>query len=368
MTKLAFLDYFGELEDPRIDRTKLYPVEEILLTTLCAVICGAEGWNDVELFGLSKAEFLKEYLPYENGIPSDDTFRRFFRSVDPKVFQDCFIKWVNSLGIEVRDKVIAIDGKTLRRSHDGDKKALHMVSAFATEARLVLAQQKTSEKSNEITAIPELLKLLDIKGATVSIDAMGCQKSKAREIVSKEGDYILGLKGNHNSLHEDIMQFFDDKELLKDADYYEETDGGHGRIELRKCTVTDKVDWLKERHNWEGLRSIVKVESKTESSDNREPDTRYYISSLPADAKRILISVRSHWAIENSLQWVLDMSFNEDHSRIRKMNALENMAIIKHLALNMIRKIQQKRQSIKGLRKVAGWDNRTLQAILQQKL
>lgn len=367
MTELSFLDYFEELEDPRVERTKFYPVDEILLTTLCAVICGSEGWSDVELFGKYKADFLKEYLPFEHGIPSDDTFRRFFRSIDSKVFQDCFIRWVGSLDIPLNNKVIAIDGKTLRRSHDGDKKALHMVSAFATEARIVLAQQKTSDKSNEITAIPELLNLLDIKGATISIDAMGCQKKIASQIIAKEGNYILGLKGNQSSLHDDVKLFFADKELLKDVDYYEEIDGGHGRIETRKCTVTDQIGWLKQHHKWDGLRSIIKIEPYTGSHDKRKPDTRYYISSEPADAKKSLGSVRSHWAIENSLHWVLDMSFNEDQSRIRKKNAPENMAVIKHIALNMIRKIQQNRQSIKALRKVAGWDDKTLHNILQQK-
>lgn len=368
MSDLLFLDYFEDLEDPRIERKKLHPVDEILLTTLCAVICGSEGWSDVESFGKCKLLFLKKYLPFKNGIPSDDTFRRFFRSVDSKTFQDCFIKWVGSLDISLNSKVIAIDGKTLRGSHDGDKKALHMVSAFATEARIVLAQQKTDAKSNEITAIPQLLNLLDIKGATVSIDAMGCQKKIASQIVAKDGDYILGLKGNQSSLFDDVKHFFEDKELLKDTVYYEEADGGHGRVEIRKCTVTDKIDWLKERHKWDGLKSIIKIESNTDSKENRKPETRYYISSAAANAKKMLESVRSHWGIENSLHWVLDMSFNEDQSRIRKSNAPENMAVVKHIALNMIRKIQQKRQSIKGLRKIAGWDDEKLHNILKQKI
>lgn len=367
MSELSFLDHFEKIEDPRIDRKKLHPVSEILLTTLCAVICGSEGWSDVETFGKCKVNFLKQYLPFENGIPSDDTFRRFFRSIDSKVFQECFIDWVNSLDVPLDGKVIAIDGKTLRRSHDGDKQALHMVSAFATEARIVLAQQKTNEKSNEITAIPELLNLLSIKGCTISIDAMGCQKKIASQIIAKEGDYILGLKGNQSSLHNDVKLFFNDKELLGDTESYEETDGGHGRIEFRKCTVTDKIDWIKKRHKWDGIKSIIRIDSNTDSSENRKPETRYYISSVPANARKMLESVRSHWAIENSLHWVLDMSFNEDQSRIRKKNAPENMAVIKHMALNMIRKIQQKRQSIKALRKAAGWEDNTLHNILKQK-
>ena len=366
MKDLGFLDYFSDLNDPRSGINKLYPIDEILFTTLCSVICGAEGWNDVEDFGDAKLDFLREFLPYKEGVPSDDTFRRFFRAIDPKVFQTCFIEWVGSLGIPIENSIIAIDGKTLRRSHDGDKKAIHMVSAFATEARIVLAQQKTDEKSNEINAIPQLLDLLDIKGSVISIDAMGCQKKIASQIVAKEGDYILALKGNQSSLHDDIKLFFGDSNLHENTKSFEETDGGHGRIEVRKCSVTDKIDWLKENHKWDGLRSIIKIESYTDSREKRKPDTRYYISSLPADAKKILESVRSHWAIENSLHWVLDMSFNEDLSRIRRENSPENMAVIKHIALNMIRKIQQKRQSIKALRKKAGWDNQILRNIMIQ--
>jgi len=405
MAELSFLDYFSKIEDPRIDRNKLYPVDEILLTSLCAVICGAEGWQDVEVFGKSKLLFLRQYLPFDNGIPSDDTFRRFFRAISQNTFQDCFISWVNSLDISINNSVIAIDGKTSRRSHDGAQKALHTVSAFASEARIVLGQQKTDEnevisnearfdlgalkfrqKSNEITAIPQLLELLDIKGSIVTIDAMGTQKDIAQKITDKEADYILALKGNQSSLNDDVRMFFEDDDLVQHLDKYEETDGGHGRIEVRKCTATDDIDWLNERHDWTGLKSIIRIESEVERSGKNTSETRYYISSLPADNKKLQHCIRSHWAIENSLHWVLDMSFNDDQSRIRKENAPENevisnkarfdlevlkfrqnMAIIKHTALNMIRGIQKKRQSIKGLRKQAGWNNDVLDSILQQK-
>ncbi len=366
MKHVEFLDYFSDLDDPR-SHNVIYPIDEILFLTLCAVICGAEGWEDIEDFGKSKLVFLRQYLPLDNGIPSDDTFRRFFRSIDHKAFQEMFIGWVNSLDITVNNKVIAIDGKTSRRSHDGDKKALHTVSAFASEARIVLGQQKTDEKSNEITAIPQLIELLDIKGSTVTIDAMGTQKDIAAKIVEKEADYILALKGNQSSLNDDVRLFFEDDKLTEHLERCEETDGEHGRIEVRKCTVTDDIDWLKERHNWVGLNSIIKIESDVDRKGKNTSETRYYISSLEADSKKILNDIRSHWAIENSLHWVLDMSFNDDQSRIRKENAPENMAIIKHIALNMIRKIQKKRQSIKGLRKKAGWDNQVLNHILQQK-
>jgi len=367
MTGLSFLDYFGALEDPRCDTNKLYPVDEILLLTLSAVICGAEGWQDAEDFGECKLSFLRSFLPYEHGIPSDDTLRRFFRAIDVEAFQGMFIEWVNSLEVSIDTGVIAIDGKTLRRSGDNDKKALHMVSAFASEARIVLGQQKTDEKSNEITAIPALLELLDIAGSIISIDAMGCQKNIAKKIKDKGGEYVLALKGNQGSLHEDIRLFFEDSLLQEDVLYHEETDGGHGRIEVRKCIATDDIRWLKERHDWPGLTSIVKIVSAVERKGKQSTDMRYYITSLSAKPKKILASIRSHWAIENSLHWVLDMSFNEDQSRIRKENAPENMAVIRHVALNMIRSVKKDRQSIKGLRKQAGWNDSTLKIILQQQ-
>lgn len=364
MEKLDFLDYFKGLEDPRIERNKLYDIEEILLLTLCGVICGCEGWEDIEDFGESKLLFLRNYLPYKHGIPSDDTLRRFFRAIDPDAFQKCFSEWVASLHILTDNSLIAIDGKTSRRSFDADKNPLHLVSAFAAEARIVLGQEKVSEKSNEITAIPKLLDLLDIKRATVSIDAMGTQKKIAEKIKDRQGEYLLALKGNQGSLHDDIKLFFSDKELTAQISSYAETDGGHGRIEVRKCTVTDKIDWLNDRHDWCGLKSVVKIESQVEAKDKIAEETRYYITSLAAEPQKILNSVRSHWAIENSLHWVLDVSFNDDQSRIRKGNAPQNIAIIRHLSLNMLRSVQKKRQPIKGLRKKAGWDNDTLKEIL----
>lgn len=367
MNNIDFLDYFSEITDPRCDINKLYPVNEILFLALCAVICGAEGWEDVEDFGNSKVMFLRQFLPYVNGIPSDDTFRRFFRAIEPKSFQNCFINWVKSLNVDIDNSVIAIDGKTSRRSYKNDKKALHMVSAFACEARIVLGQLKTSEKSNEITAIPQLLDLLDIKGAIVTIDAMGCQKEIAKKIKEKEGEYILALKGNQGSLHEDIKLFLGDNDLTKDFESYEETDGDHGRIEVRKCMVTDKIDWLKKNHDWVGLQSIVKINSIVEKKDKTYEETRYYISSLISGSKKILSAIRSHWAIENSLHWVLDMSFNEDQSRIRMENAPENMAVVRHMALNMIRNVKKKQQSIKRIRKTAGWDDSVLYHILKQE-
>jgi predicted transposase YbfD/YdcC len=239
--ELGFLDYFAALEDPRIRNNKLYTADELLFLTLLAVICGAEGWSDVEEFGKAKLDFLRGYLPYARGIPSDDTLRRFFRAIDPGKFQECFILWIESLEIPVDKGVIAIDGKTSRRSFDKNKNPLHLVSAFASEARIILGQIATEEKSNEITAIPKLLDMLDIRGATVSIDAMGCQKSIAQKIKEGGGEYILGLKGNQGGIHGDVKLFFADPELTKECVHYEETDGGHGRIETRKCFVTGET-------------------------------------------------------------------------------------------------------------------------------
>jgi predicted transposase YbfD/YdcC len=372
----GFLDYFNELQDPRGQRNRLYTIAEILLTTLCAAICGAEGWQDVEDYGKIKLECLRQFLPYKNGIPSDDTFRRFFRAIDPTVFQTLFREWVRDIypilsGTGTSEGVIAIDGKASRHTFDGDTKMLHMVSAYATEARLVLAQEKVSEKSNEITAIPKLLEWLEVKGSTVTIDAMGCQYKIADMIVEKEGAYIFSLKGNQCDLNSDVTLYFTEKTngFASKLDFYEACDKGHGRIEIRRCSVITDVDWLKKRHShWSSIQSIICIESSREIKGKVVMETRYYISSLKEKAERILQKIRSHWAIENSLHWILDMSFGEDQSRIRKENAPQVMSVIRHMALNLLQltKAKMKRQSIKRLRKMAGWDDGILKTILTQ--
>ena len=369
--ELSFLDIFQGLDDPRSTRNRLYTMSEILLTTLSASICGAEWWQDVEDFGKSKLEYLQKFLLYKNGIPSDDTFRRFFRSLDPEKFQELFRIWVQSISVgDVEGSVIAIDGKSSRHSFDDDKQMLHMISAYATEARIVLAQEKVCEKSNEITAIPKLLEWLDVKGNTVTIDAMGCQFSIANQIIQKEGQYILALKGNQGALHNDIRTYLEDKDVLKNLKAHIDYDKGHGRIETRKCFVSNDVNWLLERHpNWNSIKSIIRVDSIREEKDRTTTETRYYISSEIKPAEKMLAGIRSHWSIENNLHWVLDMSFGEDYSRIRKENAPQIMAIIRHIALNLLQitKNQMKRRSIKRLRKVAGWDDTVLSTILLQK-
>jgi predicted transposase YbfD/YdcC len=359
-----FLDQVRTIDDPRMERCKLHPLPEIFLATWAGVMGNAEGWQDIEDFAAAKREVLREYLPYVNGVPSDDTLRRFFRTLDPKRFQECFMAWVRTLRALPEASVMAIDGKTSRGSHDGAASALHLVSAFATEARLVLGQEKVADKSNEITAIPELLDLLDITGHVITIDAMGTQKNIAAKIVAKEADYVLALKGNQSTLPDDVRLFFEqppsDALLLT----HEETDKGHGRIEVRRCRVTGDMAWLRDTHDWSGLASLVRIDSTRIIDGEPSSETRFYITSLPPAPVRILRTVRSHWAMENSLHWVLDMTFGEDASRIRKDHAPINLSMIKHAALNLLQQAQQKRQSIRRWRNHAGWDSTTLRRIL----
>ena len=361
----AFLDSFGTLEDKRESSKIHHSVAEILLVTLCGVIAGADGWEDLEDYGESKIDLLRELLPYASGIPSDDTLRRFFRAVDPQAFRDVFVDFVRHMLPQRADLLIAVDGKALRGSHDGAVKALHLVSAFATEARLVLAQLATAEKSNEITAIPELLRLLDLRGATVSIDAMGCQRAIAAQIVEGGGQYLLGLKGNQGALHADVQLFFEKPPESLEFLAHEESDKGHGRIETRRCEVTSDIGWLQETHRWPALQSIVRITATRRIGQKMTTETRFYLSSDAPEPAKILANTRSHWAIENTLHYTLDMSFGEDACRIRKDNAPLAIATIRHVALNLLQSAKQPRESIKRLRKKAGWDNTTLKRILQ---
>lgn len=363
----GFLDTFGAIEDPRSTRNQLYSVNEILLLTLCAVLCGADGWQDIEDFGKAKLTFLRHYFEYTQGIPSDDTLRRFYRSINPLEFERLFRAWVENLAKTTGTKVIAIDGKCSRRSYDGEGNMLHMISAFATEARIVLGQEKVSDKSNEITAIPKMLDWLDVKGHIVTIDAMGCQHAIAMQILKKEGDYIFSLKGNQETLSKDVQLYFEDPLLTKPESFID-YDKGHGRIETRECWVVTTIEWLHDSHpKWSTIKSIIKIEATRELKGKISKETRYYISSLTVSPEKTLKAIRCHWAIENSLHWVLDMSFNEDYSRIRKENAPHVMAIFRHVALNLLQTAKKERQSIKGLRKLCGWNEDTLQSVISHK-
>lgn len=363
-----FLDHFESLDDPRSERKKLYTFSEILLVTLLAVICGAEGWSDVENYGKAKINYLRKYLDYVNGVPSDDTIRRLFRSINPDSFKTIFCEWVKSIANVVDAKVIAIDGKSNRRSYNDDASMLHIVSAFATEVRVVLGQEKVSNKSNEITAIPKLLELLDIKNHIITIDAMGCQYNIANKIVDKGADYIFSLKGNQGSLSEDVTLYFNASTNKKALSDHADFNKGHGRLETRECIVCNDVQWLRDSHpHWKTIQSIIQINSIRELKDKSKStkEARFYVSSLKNPSPQTaLTAIRQHWGIENSLHWVLDMSFNEDYSRIRKENAPQVMAIIRHIALNLLQRYKPKRQSIKGLRKICSWDDSTLTQVI----
>jgi predicted transposase YbfD/YdcC len=366
--KIDFLTHFSDLPDPRQALKVLYPLDEVLLLTLCAVLCGADGWVSVALFGKTKLDFLRRFLPFANGVPSHDQLGLIFGALDAAAFQTCFIAWAQALSGGV-EGVVAVDGKTLRRSFDraGNKGALHMISAFSSAQKLVLGARAVKEKSNEITAIPELLDLLAIKGAIVTIDAMGCQKKIADKIIAKKADYVLGLKGNQGSLRDDVELLFEEQ-MAKDfkdivVSRAAQTDAGHGRIESREVIVTADVAWLRKRHGWQGLNTIVMVLSTRETPKGVERERRFYISSLPADAEKLAAAIRAHWGIENSLHWVLDVNFRDDDCRIRKKNAPANFTAIKRVTVNALKKAPAK-ASIKSKRLMAGWDNDFLETTL----
>ena len=357
---LGFLDFFDNVPDHRVKRRQLYTVGEIMLVTFCGIIAGCEGWDDIEFFGKKKIDFLRKFYPFKAGTPSDDTIRRFFRALNPEKFENCFVKWVKSFQIDLESKVVAIDGKTSRRSFDENCKPMHMLSAFVSEIGVVLGQLKVSEKSNEITAIPNLLEILDLTNAIVTIDAMGCQTEISKKIIEKNADYILALKGNHSFFHEDVKWAFEHP--IDNVEYIEhqEIEKGHGRIENRKCTVIYNIEWLQKKYpEWKKLTSIIEIESKRTIKGRESFEKRYYISSLNKDPKSILHAVRDHWGIENKLHWVLDVSFNDDQSRIRKGNAPQNILLIKKTALNLLQMFKQTmpRITIKRIRKAVGWDD-----------
>ena len=363
-----WLEHFEALDDPRQTAKVAYPLSEMLLQCLLAVLAGADSWVEVALFGKRKLDFLRRFAAFEEGTPSHDQFGNLFAALDAEGFQKCFIAWVSALA-KLGPDIVAIDGKTLRRSYQegGGKAPIHMISAFASNQRLVLGQRKVADKSNEITAIPELLDLLTIKGAIVTIDAMGCQKEIARKIVAKAADYVLALKGNQGTLNDDVELFFTEQKARKfkdaKASRHETLEKSHGRIETRRFTSIGDIDWLKERHDWVGLKSIVMVESIREFVGGKtERETRFYISSLTADAQRQGEAIRGHWAVE-SHHWVMDMVFRDDECRIRRDNAPANFATIKHIASNLMRTKADK-HSMRAKRRLAAWDDGYLASLI----
>jgi len=361
---IVFLEHFTGLEDPRQPGKVVYALNEVLLLCLLAVLAGAETFTDIALFGEKKLHLLRRFLPYPSGTPPHDRLGEIFAVLDAETFQRCFVSWVSAI-TKIPAELIAIDGKTSRRSYKkkGANDAIHVVSAFAARQRLVLGQTKVDEKSNEIVAIPKLLNMLSLEGAIVTIDAMGCQKEIAKQIVTKNADYVLALKGNQGALREDVELFAAEQKAngFKDTavSQHETVDGDHGRIETRKYTVLHDISWLQERHDWVGLNAIVMVESTRETGSKIETETRFYITSLTDTAERIASAVRGHWAVENSLHWVMDMVFRDDDCRVREANAAANFVTLKHMAHNLARRAPGK-MSIRARRKAAAWDDEYL--------
>ncbi len=362
---ISILRFFGNLNDPRQMSKVLYPLQEIILVALCAAICGADSFVEMEGFGNSKLEFLRKFLPFKNGIPSHDTFGAVFANLDARQFNEIFIKWIASFQKSLPNHV-AIDGKTVRRSKNGDIPPVHIVSAWSSDQRLVLGQLKTEKKSSEIKTIPELLAMLSLKGALITIDAMGCQKEIAEKIIGKKADYLLAVKKNQKNLFEDIQTIF---RAAESGTYpiefpeRETIEKAHGRMERRIYSLISHPELLGTMNEWKNLSCIGKVKRICETGSQKTEDTRYFICSKVLDIEEFSDTVRNHWGIENSLHWVLDIVFRDDECRAREKNAAANFVTLKHITLNMLKSIQGK-QSIRVRRKLAGWDEEYLYKVL----
>ena len=379
----TILDHFAELDDPRVERTRRHKLVDILAIAICATICGADSWvhdswvHDswvhIELFGKSKLAWFQSFLELPWGIPSHDTFGDVFARLDPAQLQDCFVSWTQAIAELLPGEVVAIDGKTARRSYDraGNKGAIHLVSAWATQNNLTLGQVKTEEKSNEITAIPRLLEMLELNGCIVTIDAMGCQREIAQQITDGGADYVLAVKENQGQLHEGIRDLFEGAAALGfdgvPYDYAGSVDQGHGRVERRECwtiTEADCLDYLDPQGQWPQLKAAVKVVGHRETTAGGASQPRYYISSLSAPAEQLLAAVRSHWAIENSLHWTLDVSFREDQCRVRKDHGPQNLATLRQIGHNLLKNERTLKVGIQGKRLNTGWDEGYLRKVL----
>ena len=358
--------HFANIDDPRRYNIR-HNLIDIITISICAITCGAQNWVDVEQYGKSKHDWLKQFLQLPNGIPSHDTFSRVFSMLEPGQFHEAFTNWCQCIRNLFNKEHIAIDGKTARASHDKsrDKSAIHVVSAWSVQNGIVLGQVKTDEKSNEITAIPELIKHLELKDTIVSIDAMGCQKKIAKQIIDKEADYIFSLKGNHSNLHDQIKMFFQHNvHNMAGFDSFESVDGDHGRIETRRYFASSDIDWLQGKEDWTGIKSIMMVQRQREINETTSTETSYYICSRENDVEKTACAIRAHWHIENSLHWVLDVTFNEDKCRVRKDHGPENVNILRHIVLNLLKQEKSFKGSIQTKRLKAAWENSYMLKIL----
>jgi len=377
--EISLLEHFKNLQDPRVNRTKRHELVDVMIISVCTLLCGGETYNDMEDFGKAKEEWFRTFLKLPNGIPSHDTFNRVFAALDPKEFLDCFLRWTQILRQAVDKEIVALDGKALRNAYNKDEQFKYVVSAWAESNNMVLGQIKVAEKSNEITAIPELLRVLELSGCIVTIDAMGCQKKIAKEVIESDADYVFSLKGNQETVHEEVQNFLDAcitqsnaKRLTKAEKlkldqsfrHCEVVDGDHGRIEIRRYYQSDDLAWFADQDKWEGLHSVGAVESIREVEGKTTTERRYFLSSLSLDVETFARAVRGHWGIENKLHWVLDVCFREDYSRARSGHAAENLATLRRLTLNMLKKEKSKKRGIKGKQLNAGWDHAYLLKIL----
>ncbi len=368
MSSKETLEQFGScwegLEDPRSGNAGLHDFHELLMIALCCVLCGGQGAVDMALFAEAKEPFLRSFLTLSNGVPSHDTFSRLFRNLDPDQFRDSFQRFMAQFSQQLQG-VVAIDGKVLRRSFDraSGKSALHMVSAWGSEQRLVLAQIATDAKSNEITAVPKLLGMLALKGAIVTTDALNCQRAIAEQIVDQGGDYALALKGNQDTLFDDVVLLLDDPEL-KASTSEPVVEADHGRIETRTAMVSTEIDWLTKQHQWPGLKAIGKVVRVRETAQNTSTETAYYLLSAALTPQRFNEVVRQHWGVENSLHWRLDVVMNEDQDRTRMGHGPHNLAVLRHMAINAMQK-EGSKGSLRGKFKRAGWDDEYLFRLLE---
>jgi predicted transposase YbfD/YdcC len=376
---LSLITHFQDLPDPRVNRTKDHDLIDILVIAICTLLCGGESFNDMEDFGHAKRDWFAKFLTLRNGIPSHDTFNRLLAALDPKAFGQCFVNWTQSLRQAIAQEIVALDGKALRRALNTDQSIQYVVSAWADNNELVLGQWKVADKSNEITAVPELLRVLELAGCIVTVDAMGCQKKIAKEIHEADADYVLALKGNQETVHEEVKTYLDAARLERTTPRpagaklspgaetlaeWETVEKDHGRIETRRYYQSAELDWFADRSKWEGLRSVGMVEATREAGGQTTVERRYYLSSLPLGVVTFARAVRGHWGVENKLHWVLDVWFREDQSRARAGHAAENLATLRRLALNLLKRERTKKRGIKGKQLNAGWDHAYLLRLL----